>query len=69
MLLKNPDDVLVLVYNFLDVPEYTGHDVGVVHSLDAFDDALLDEMQVDDTVLPEKVFDHYSRLSFWQEAG
>jgi sulfotransferase len=67
MLLKNSEDVLALVYNFLDVPEYTGNDVGVVHPLDAFDDALLDEMQVYDTVLPEEVFDHYSSLSFWQD--
>jgi sulfotransferase len=67
MLMKNPADVLALVYNFLDVPEYTGHDVSIVHPLDVFDDALLNDGQFFDTVLPKEVFNHYSKHNFWQD--
>jgi sulfotransferase len=67
MLQKNPKDVLTLAYNFLDVPEYTGHDLSVVHPLDAFDDALLDAKQPYDTVLTEEVFDQYSTKCFWHD--
>jgi sulfotransferase len=67
MLLRSPDEVLSLAYNFLDIPWFCGHDYSVVNPLDVFDDVRHVQPLASSTVLNQDVFKMYSNRSFWQD--
>jgi sulfotransferase len=65
LLQSKPDDVLSLIYNFLDIPWFCGHDLSAMNQWDDFDDASDGKPLASKTILNQEVFDMYSNRSFW----
>ncbi len=77
LLARTPEKVLKLVYQFLDVPFYDGHDYeNVTFDAPTFDNALglsgLHQVRKKvepierDTVLPPDIFEKYAEMTFWR---
>jgi sulfotransferase len=68
MLMKEPQTVLELIYNFIEQPMYMAHDLSVLSVIDEFGDEMF-ELPTSDSVLPKELFDRYSQYNFWLDDG
>lgn len=66
VLTASPDEVLPLIYNFLDEPWFTGHDFSHLSRAELMNDAVFPS-NFDESVLPPELFEEYSGMNFWQD--
>jgi sulfotransferase len=58
------DEVLPLIYDFLDEPWFTGHDFSHLSRAELMNDAVF-PLNFDESVLPQALFEQYSAMNFW----
>ncbi len=66
VLTASPDEVLPLIYDFLDEPWFTGHDFSQLSRAELMNDAVF-PFDFDESVLPPELFEQYSAMNFWQD--